>query len=260
MGVVVLYILDRLGKGTSHLFLIKEVLAYKRTNFQEVLICELQDFGKSLFIENEIQSTEADQEIYHNALTEPAMKLIRHPKNILIIGSGEGVTAKKILDKTKESVTMVDIDKEAVELCKKYLTNFHCGVFNNQNLKILFTDGFSFVENAKTKYDLVFVDVTDPCSSRISERMYSKEFYSNAKRILSEKGLLVTQAGSTWFKKKSYLEVGKNLSNEFETVVSYDVFVPSYGSTWGFYIASPLMQRVNQIKRILRKLNYRLLN
>jgi spermidine synthase len=255
-----MYILDKLGDGTSHLFSIEEILAYKRTKFQEVLICRLQDFGKSLFIGTQIQSTEADQEIYHNALTEPALKLMEYPLNILIIGSGEGVTAKKVLDRTTNSVTMVDIDREAVGLCKRYLSDFHCGAFSNEKLRLFFSDGFSFVKTTKTKYDVIFVDVTDPDSNEVAERMYSRTFYNNARKILDKEGLLVTQAGSTWFRKQNYLKAGKNLSNEFNTVITYDVFVPSYGSTWGFYVASPSKQRSDQIKQILKKLNYRLLN
>ena len=103
------------------------LIEYK-TDFQEVKIIEGSCFGKSLILDGKTQSTELDEYIYHESLVHPAMIYHEIPKNILIVGGGEGATLRETLKHNSvESVIMVDIDQELINLCKKLLKNHHQG-------------------------------------------------------------------------------------------------------------------------------------
>lgn len=226
--------IERLSSGTSIGFFIETVLAYRRTKFQKVLLCVTRDFGKALFLDDELQSTERDQELYHRALTTPAIALARRGK-ALVIGGGEGATAYKLLSAGFQEVIMVDIDQELVELCKVHLHEFHKGCFDDQRLQLVIGDGFNYVRTSHEKFDAIVCDLPDPGKHEQSDALYTEEFYGMARRILDDRGILITQAGSPLFNRSEYDLVGKNLSSKFSGCARYTRWVPSLCSIWGFY-------------------------
>jgi len=226
--------IENLSSGVRMGFFVESVLAYKRTRFQKVLLCVTKDFGKALFLDDELQSTERDQELYHTVLTIPTVAQARHGK-ALVLGGGEGATAYKLLSAGFQEVIMVDIDEELVQLCKMHLSEFHRGCFDDPRLKLVFEDGYDYVRASRQKFDAIVCDLPDPGKHVQSDTLYTKEFYGMVKEILDDKGILVTQAGSPLFSRAEYNLVGKNLSLVFSGCARYTRWVPSLGSIWGFY-------------------------
>ena len=110
----------------------------KETRYQRVDIIDTIPFGRCLVLDGKIQSSEADEFIYHESLVHPAMLCHRNPKNILVIGGGEGATVREVLmHNTVQHVTMVDIDSEVVKLCQTHLTAFHKDSFDDERLHCL---------------------------------------------------------------------------------------------------------------------------
>src|SRR5690242_18174165 len=101
---------------------LRRVLVRRKTRFQNAILADTYSFGRCLILNNEIQSAEKDEFIYHECLVQPAMVLHPGARNVLILGGGEGATAREVLRHRRvRHVTMVDIDGEVVEFCKKYL-------------------------------------------------------------------------------------------------------------------------------------------
>ncbi|MEM0120949.1 MAG: spermidine synthase [Thermoprotei archaeon] len=237
-----MFVWDRLGRGTYHVFKADRVWVKTSSQFQQILICTLTDFGKALFLDHSLQCAEADQELYHQALVRPSLQILREPKNVLIIGGGDGSAAYTVLAQKDANVTMVELDKKVVELSKKYLTEFHHNVFDNKNLEMVFMEGKDFVERTNELYDLIIVDVTDPGVSEHSRTIYNKTFLISVKDRLSDNGLVVTQAGSAWYAEHHFSYIGKLMSEVFSSIVAYGEFIHSFGSLWGFYIGAKSKQ------------------
>jgi spermidine synthase len=88
-----------------------------------------------------MQSSEADEFIYHEALVHPALLTHPNPQKIFIVGGGEGATLREILRyKSVQSALMVDIDQEVVESCKKYLPEWHQGAFDDKRVALKFLE------------------------------------------------------------------------------------------------------------------------
>ena len=109
---------------------IGEILFEGDTPYQHVRIHEAECFGRSLVLDDKTQSTEVDEFVYHEALVQPVMIAHPNPRTVFVAGGGEGATIREVLrHKSVEKVVMVDIDQQVVELCKKYLTSYHQGAF-----------------------------------------------------------------------------------------------------------------------------------
>src|SRR3989454_525551 len=81
---------ERLGPSEGHVHEVRTVLLSRQTPFQHIEIVELGDYGRSLILDGKVQSTQADEFIYHEVLVHPAMLVHPDPKRVMVIGGGEG--------------------------------------------------------------------------------------------------------------------------------------------------------------------------
>jgi spermidine synthase len=133
----------------------------------------------------------------------------------------------------------VELDRGVVEACRRYLPQVSRGAFDDPRLRLLFADGYEFVEKAQEPFDAIIVDLTDPFPSGPSLRLFTTEFYQAVRRILTEQGLMVTQSSSPLLLTDELLRVYANLKAVFPLVRVCLAPVPSYpGVLWSFTLAS----------------------
>ncbi len=243
------------------MFKVNKVIAYERSRYQEIALIEIEGFGRALVIDNLIQSTEKDEHIYHESLVHPAMVLHPNPRRVLILGGGEGATLREVLkhDSVEEAV-MVDIDEVVVEFSKKYLEYMHQGSFYDKRAKVVIMDGLKYVrETPSNSFDVVILDLTDPYASEVAKPLYSIESFKEIDRILRRDGVVITQAGNSFFYNKSYDYVYENMKQVFRYIAEYWVWVPSFTYTCNFILASqehdPYRLTTEEFNDRLRKRN-----
>ncbi len=218
---------------------IKRVLFDGQSKYQKIMVVEFEDLGKTLILDGKVQSSTYDEYIYHEALTHPVLITHPNPRKVLILGGGEGATAREVLrHKTIEEVVMVDIDEEVIKVSREYLPEIHQGAFDDPRLKVVIDDGRRYVERCKEKFDVVILDLTDPLEGGPSYLLYTVEFYTMVKNVLNDDGLMVTQATSTFYAVKTFATIYKTISTVFPITRAYHVYVPSFDSTWGFVVGS----------------------
>ena len=75
-----------------------------------------------------------------------------------------------------------------------YLPTLNNGASDNPNLELIIGDGIDYVRNTPdNSFDVVIVDSTDPVPDSVGEVLFTEEFYSHVKRILTSNGVLSTQ-------------------------------------------------------------------
>jgi len=89
---------------------------------QHIEILELEEFGKSLFIDNELQVSEKDEHIYSGQFVDSAMSLNSKNSNAAIIGGGDGGVARECLSRRFNFVDWFELDPEVVSACTKHLS------------------------------------------------------------------------------------------------------------------------------------------
>jgi spermidine synthase len=176
----------------------KNVLISERTSYQHVDVVEWSypprrgsssDDGrgmsrpknKVLHLDGVEQSSLYGDAAYHEALVHPGMFAHPDPKRVAIIGGGEGATLREILKhKSVETVTMVELDEELVEICREHLPEWSdcsnmegsdadsCFDDSRASVEFInafewFTESFGNIDDVKEeKYDLIVMDALDP--------------------------------------------------------------------------------------------------
>lgn len=235
-----LFIHEPAGRTLMLYIRVRKVFATEKSPYQTIILADLEGFGRSLIIDNYIQSTEADEHIYHELLVHPAMLLHSNPRRVLIIGGGEGATLREVLKhNTVQEAVMVDIDPVVVEFSKKYLEYMHQGSFYDKRAKVLIMDGFEYLRKLEEGvFDVVIMDLTDPYAGETAKPLYSEESFRLVKRALGEGGVMVTQAGSSYFYPDEYRYVLENVKKSFKHVGEYWTWIPSFGLNVNFILAS----------------------
>jgi spermidine synthase len=251
--------IDFADEHEGHWFVRTATIVSKQTKYQKIEVLEFTDFGKALLLDGALQSVEDDEYIYHEALVQPAMCLHPDPRRVLIVGGGEGASAREALSHpTVEEVVMVDIDEEVVELCRRHLTVWHQGAFDDPRFRLVIGDGGRFIRESADAFDVIVIDVVDSFDGGPAEALYSTEFYQCVKKRLRAGAVLAIQGMecdvNEW---EDHRCIRDNLKPVFAHVRSAMAFVPSFWSTWGFILASdqvdPLGVPPASIDRVIEK-------
>ena len=232
-----------------------EILHDRQSPHQRVRILESYKYGKILTLDNMVMTTQKDEYHYHEMISHIAMFTHHNPKNILVIGGGDGGTIREILrHENIDKVTMVEIDGEVIEACKKYLPEIACSL-NHPKLDLIVGDGISFVKNSLPKtYDIIIVDGSDPVGP--AEGLFGNEFYQNCFNALKDDGILVSQGESPKFNEKVFVELNQTLKNIFgekNTKISL-FYVPTYPTgMWSFQYGIKNINHHYQLEKITNK-------
>jgi spermidine synthase len=211
------------------------------TDKQEADIIHSTYWQKMLFLDGCLQSTTKDEVIYHNALVHPLLETLQSKKNILILGGGEGATAREVLRWSKvKNLTMVDYDKELVDFMKYYGPEWSMGAFHDPRLKVMYHDAWAFMQSGMS-YDGVIIDLTDP---DLAKERWQQLLQYSLSSVKSNKGGFVMNAGlyQPWSTKKlkELVAIVRDLclkNTDFRYYV-YTAFVPSFNGEWAFIVVA----------------------
>ncbi len=219
---------------------VTRTLAYRKTDFQEMYIVETGAYGKALVLDGKWQSSAVDEFLYHEPLVHPAMLLHGDPRSVLILGGGEGATAREVLRwKSVERAVMIDIDGEVVEACRKHLPEMHQGAFDDPRLEVVIEDALKYLDAAKQTFDVVISDLSDPIEEGPSFKLFTKEYFEKTRRVLASGGVFVVQAGPVSpVEMHLHCRLASTLRSVFAHSASLTSYVPTYAAPWSYILAS----------------------
>lgn len=233
------WVIEFRHNNRANMYRILQTVVSTSSKYQEVLIAEVQGFGRALFLDGIPQSSALDKDIYHEVLIHPALVAHEHPKRVFVAGGGEGAVLHEILKhNTVERVVMVDIDNVVTDLAKIHLQDWHHGLFNDKRVELINGDALAYLAASEEHFDCIIMDLTDPFEDGISQSLFTTEFFTLVNAHLTADGVLAMQSEtSVYGDHRDYIAIGKTLRNCFPWALSYQAFIPFYGLPWGFAVA-----------------------
>ncbi|HEY9117719.1 MAG TPA: polyamine aminopropyltransferase [Roseivirga sp.] len=221
-----------------------------QSDYQRVEVYNTQAYGNMLTLDGMVMTTEVDEYVYHEMISHVPLLTHPNPKRVLIIGGGDGGTAREVLKhEGLEEVVMVEIDDKVIEASKLHLPSI-AQALEHPKLNLIVDDGIKYVnDTADGSFDLVIVDSTDPVGP--AEGLFSVDFYNEVYRILSADGIMITQSESPRFNSKVFKEIYQTYRGIFgqDKVHCYLAYIPTYPTgMWSFSYSSkgsanPLQQK-----------------
>ena len=208
-------------------FKIDKMLHEVRTEHQHLVIFENAKMGRVMALDGAIQTTEADEFIYHEMLTHVPILAHGAARNVLIIGGGDGGMLREVCRHAGvERITMVEIDQSVVDMCKEYLPNHSNGAYEDPRVNLVIDDGMRFIANCTDKFDVIISDCPDPTGP--AEVLFSEGFYQACHRCLTDDGVFVAQNGTPFLQIEEVKTTAKNIQDLFADWHFYHAAVPTY--------------------------------
>ncbi len=238
---------ETLYDGYGQRFSVDRMLHEVRTEHQHLVIFENARMGRVMALDGVIQTTEADEFIYHEMLTHVPILAHGNARRVLIIGGGDGGMLREVSKHASvEHITMVEIDGTVVDMCKEFLPNHSQGAFDDARLNLVIDDGMRFVATTTEKFDVIISDSTDPIGP--GEVLFSENFYQACHRCLNDGGVLVTQNGTPFMQLDTVRNTAGRMNGLFADWHFYQAAVPTYigGSmTFAWGSTNPALRHVD---------------
>ena len=218
--------------GLQKSYIVKDVLEdFKSKVGQHIEILDLEQFGKALFIDNEIQVAESDEHLYSSTFVGAGLELNQANERAAIIGGGDGGVARECISKKFNFIDWFELDPEVVDVCNKHLGDIGKKSTEKNSVKCVWGDAFESIKSIDDDtYDHIFVDLNDDqfCIDLAAKNMDSLV------RILKPKGVITAQVGSQ-DKKPKQVQNWMNVFNEnFGNTKLSRVYIPSFDCSWNF--------------------------
>jgi spermidine synthase len=230
---------DTINPNFVQRYRVRGTLYTGQTRYQSMEVIDTCDFGRCLVLDGKLQCSQRDEFVYHEALVHPALTAHSQPSTVFIAGGGEGATLREVLaHRLVKKAVMVDIDQEAVDVCRRYLPSLHQGCFDDRRVELLHLDARKYLSESRQKFDAIVMDITDPVEGGPSYLLYTREFYGIVADRLAPGGLLAVQSGPANLHDTAvFTAINNTLREVFPKVFPYIASVPSFGGAWGFTLA-----------------------
>ncbi len=206
-------------------FKVGKVLYSRRSSFQKIEIIRNREFGKILFLDGLVQTTERDEFFYHEMLVHPAMACHPAPKNVLIIGGGDGGALREVLRYPVAKAVLAEIDPLVIEACRKHF-GWLRPAFRDGRAELALGDGNVYIRETRERFDVILVDSSDPVGP--SAILHQKSFYAALKKKLRPGGIIAAQSGSQLIHQDEHRDKAAFLRKMFRHSSFYLGPVPTY--------------------------------
>lgn len=211
-------------------------LVHRQTSaFQTIEVYQHAMLGRILVLDGIIQTTQADEHIYHEMLAhvplvgKPIAPAAKRPIEVLIIGGGDGGLLREVLkhDLVARAV-MVEIDAAVVEVAQEYL-GIH-GDYTDPRVELRFEDGIAYLATAverRQTFDVILVDSSDDGSGP-NEVLFSGQFYRNVSSALKSGGIMARHLGVPAYQGAIFAAGIRRIKEVFASFNLFRAAVPTY--------------------------------
>ena len=229
---------DHVTTWAEDRFYVDKVL-YSETSLYQRVVVTSGKAGVRLFLNGNLQFHSRDEYRYHEALVHPAMAAHGAPRQVLVLGGGDGMAVREVLKHTAvERVTLVELDPHMTRLfsTQPLLRQLNADALHSPKLRIVNADAFAWLEQNDDSFDVIVVDFPDPTNFSIG-KLYTTSFYKLIDQHLNASGYAAVQTTSPLIARKSFWTVATTIEAVGLSATPYHAHVPSFGE-WGFILAS----------------------
>ena len=234
-----LWYTEKHSENVGITFKVSKTLFSGESEFQKLEILETLDYGRMMLLDGLVMVTERDEFVYHDMIVHPALFTHPAPKQVLVIGGGDGGSIREIMKHPGvERAVLCEIDGLVIDKSIELLPSMACEI-DGSNPRVLLhvDDGLAYIREHQNEFDVILVDSTDPIGPAVG--LFEEDFYRLVFGALKADGIMVAQSESPFYHAEIQQSMYRNLRSVFPIVEMYQAFIPTYPSgLWSFAFAS----------------------
>jgi len=204
-----------------------EVLHEVKTEHQHLVIFKNKTWGTVLMLDGVCQLTTSDEFIYHEMMAHVPLMVLDRPKQVLVVGGGDGGVLREVLKHPSvERAMLCEIDRAVIDTALRYYPEIPGATFDDERTVVVIADGRKFVAETDERFDAIIVDSSEPIGP--SAVLHTREFFADCKRALKDDGILITQNGLPFLFPDHLRDTTRAFASLFDTVAPYMCTQPCY--------------------------------
>ena len=208
----------------------RKIIYSGKSKYQNIEVVDLSKnrfhMKRCLILDDEAQLCREDEHIYHEALVHVPASYVEKLENVLIVGGGDCMTLREVMKyPTLKNVTMLELDKKVVDVCKKY---FNINTFeNDKRAKIVYGDALKTIKQIRNNScDLIIVDLTEDNTN--SSPIDSVNFYKICQTKMKKNAIFVKNGNVT----------EDIVKQSFPETALYSIYYPLFTGRYNFLIGT----------------------
>ena len=178
------------------------------------------------------------------------------PESVLILSGGAGGMIHEVLKYPVKQVHYVELDPLLLTLLHQFPTPLTRSELSDPRVTIHYTDGRVFLKRTPQQFDMVFIGFSAPQELQ-TNRLFSLEFFSMAKRKMTPEGILVlTLPGSLTYISPELRDLNGCIWDTLKRVYRFVKIIPgdshlylaSNSEKWVTLSANEIMRRLEERK------------
>lgn len=209
----------------------------EKSAYQSIAVYETAGHGRLLTIDDMVMLTELDEFVYHDLLAHVPLCVHEHPREVLVVGGGDGGTVREVLEhESVEHVVLCEIDERVTRVCQAHIPSV-AGALDDPRVELVFADAAAYVTSQRGRFDVILVDSTEPVGPATA--LFGEEFFRDLSAALRPGGVIASQAESPFYAPEVVRELFGTVRRVFAQVHGYFGVIPTYpGGGWVFCLAS----------------------
>ena len=209
-----------------------------QSEYQRIEWHDTKAMGRMLALDGAFMLSERDEFIYHECMVHVPALAHADPKRALVMGGGDGCSARELLKHPGiAEIVVAELDPAVVTICRANFADLNNHAFDDPRVRVEIGDALAFLRTSSTLYDVIVMDLTDPDDAE-SAALYSTQTYQLIRDRLSSDGVMSLHLGSAFFHPARFATTLRDLRAMFSEVHAYKAFMPTYGAEWGMACAS----------------------
>lgn len=229
----------------------ESILTHRGTKVDMV---EQADGTIACYMDDEIQSSESDEALYHEALVVPVMEAAKKRSRVMIVGGGEGATAREVLAwPDVQQVDMYEWDRDVVNLFRTKYPQWAKGAWEDSRLQLHYEDIFEAIRHPPVeRYDVMIIDLFDPSEENIMSwydlLIHLHHWIHPHGCIVLYAGVHDQEGGTSSIKRLTqileYEDTWQGIPVKLvplrKTIQAYEVYIPCFGGNSAFLLLTPM--------------------
>lgn len=216
---------------------IRKLIHEETSPFQAIKVYDTVGHGRLLTLDDMVMLTEVDEFVYHDLLSHIPLCAHEDPKDVLVVGGGDGGSVREVLKHTGvRRVVQCEIDERVTRVCQEFIPTV-AGSLDDPRVELVFADAVEYVRAHPGSFDAILVDSTEPIGP--AANLFGRNFFVDLKQALRPGGVISAQTESPFYAADTVRSVFGVLRGVFSEVNAYYGAVPTYPSgCWTFALAS----------------------
>ena len=206
-----------------------------RSSFQHISVEHTASFGQLYRLDGDAMAAEADEFMIHESLAHLAALEHPSPRRAIILGGGDGASARELLKHPSLTrIVVAELDPLVVSTLREHIRSLSTGAFDDRRVELCIGDAarsLKALHDQGEAFDMILFDLTetdDPACAHLHDDV----FLALCAASLGPAGIAHVQVGSPFYQPDKVRHLCQRLRRSFANVRLSLIHAPLYGGPW----------------------------